>query len=391
MIFFLGTLAWLQARGRNEGVAVSLVIASPDILSTLGWIVGSYGVYLLLLQARYPRRSWGISASLPWLLSTMVIVGVAMMEEITMRRRQGELYESYRQELPLPFLFPVPAFVERLFALPFRVLFRKDRPERRAEVAVVLVLYTVLLIGASSLVYGNGMDRLASAFRSDAAQQEHLADLVQEIRSEPNWRRQSSLTRSLGPMGEMALPSILELLGEEDPSLRVYALETLRDFPSPAAFRALAEASRDNSDDVRWRACQALGALGTPETAEPLLYRLADSVPHIRMTALAAMADLGRKEVIPVAAELAENPGGWNRAGAMNARGALGSLEGLPVVIAGLGDEEPEVRRVAVIALLRIGSPAAGPALEAALDDPDGEVRMYAAEALNRLRRASAP
>ncbi len=389
MIFFLGTLAWLQARARNEGVAVSLVYRISRHPQYLGWIVWSYGVYLLLLQARYPRRSWGISASLPWLLSTMVIVGVAMMEEITMRRRQGELYESYRQTAP--FLFPVPAFVERLLAHPFRVLFRKNRPERRAEVAVVLALYTVLLIGASSLVYGNGMDRLAGAFRSDAAQQEHLADLVQEIRSEPNWRRQSSLTRSLGPMGEMALPSILELLGEEDPSLRVYALETLRDFPSPAAFRALAEASRDNSDDVRWRACQALGALGTPETAEPLLYRLADSVPHIRMTALAAMADLGRKEVIPVAAELAENPGGWNRAGAMNALGALGSLEGLPVVVAGLGDEEPEVRRAAVIALLRIGSPAAGPALEAALDDPDGEVRMYAAEALNRLRRASAP
>ena len=31
--------------------------------------VGRFGFFLLLLQARYPKRSWGISASLPWLVS----------------------------------------------------------------------------------------------------------------------------------------------------------------------------------------------------------------------------------------------------------------------------------------------------------------------------------
>jgi len=115
LIFFLGTLAWLQARARKEGVAVSWVYRISRHPQYLGWILWSYGVYLLLLQARYPRRSWGISASLPWLIATMVIIGVAMLEELSMRRRHGDAYESYRRGAP--FLFPVPAVIERLFAL----------------------------------------------------------------------------------------------------------------------------------------------------------------------------------------------------------------------------------------------------------------------------------
>ena len=200
LIFFLGTLAWLQARARKEGVAKSWVYRISRHPQYLGWIVWTYGLFLLLLQLRYPRRSWGISASLPWLISTMVIIGVAMMEEMNMRKRHGEEYESYRRSAP--FLFPLPSFIERAFALPFRILFRKDRADRRREVAVVLTLYTLLIIGASSLSYGNGWDRLASRFRSDEAQREYLASIVAEIRTEENWRRQSALTRSLGLHGD---------------------------------------------------------------------------------------------------------------------------------------------------------------------------------------------
>ena len=111
----------------------------------LGWIIWSYGVYLLLLQLRYPKRSWGISGNLPWLLSTMVIIGVAMMEELNMRKRHGEAYDAYRKSAP--FLFPVPGFLEGLFALPLRILFKKSQPDRRREVVGVVGLFTLLLIG----------------------------------------------------------------------------------------------------------------------------------------------------------------------------------------------------------------------------------------------------
>jgi protein-S-isoprenylcysteine O-methyltransferase Ste14 len=385
LIFFLGTLAWLSARARKEGVAVSWVYRISRHPQYLGWIIWSYGIFLLLLQARYPRRSWGISASLPWLVSTVVIVGVAMMEELSMRRQHGDEYETYRRSAP--FLFPVPAFVERFFALPLRLLFKKDRPERRREVAAVLALYTALLIGASSLFYGDGMSRLAVALRSDAAQQEHLAGLVLEIREEENWRRRFHLTQSIGRMGESGVAALLELLRDGNVAIRSDAAETLGDFPSEAALSTLAEAVTDPHEDVRWRACEALGAVGSTEAIGPLLPLLEDSVPHIRMAALRSLADLGAEEVIPVATELARSPESWIRGGAVDGLGALGAEEGLPAVLDCAEDEDPAVRQGAVIALLRIGSPLAVSALEQALEDEDRQVRLYAEEALKRLRR----
>jgi len=384
LIFFFGTLAWLQARSRKEGVAVSWVYRISRHPQYLGWIVWSYGVYLLLLQFPYPKRSWGISGSLPWLLSTMVIIGVAMMEEMSMRRRHGETDGSYRRSAP--FLFPVPGFVERLFALPFRILFGTWRPERTREVLAVLGLYTVVLIGASFLFYGNGLDRLAAAVGSDEARQERLAGVVGEIRVEENWRRRSALVRSLGSFGAAGQGVLVELLRDEDPDLREYAAVTLRDFPSEAALEALAVATVDPSEDVRWHATEALGALSLPEATDALLSVLGDPVPHIRYAALRALAARGIAEVIPVAMELTRSDGVRDRAEGVMALGMLGMPEGLPAVTRCVSDEDSWVREEAVIALLRIGSKEAIPALEGALDDENREVRLYAAEALKRLR-----
>jgi len=384
LTFFFGTLAWLQARSREEGVAVSWVYRISRHPQYLGWIVWSYGVYLLLLQLRYPKRSWGISGSLPWLLSTMVIIGVAMMEEMSMQRRHGETYESYRRSAP--FLFPVPEFIERLFALPFRIFFGTWRPERIREVMVVLGFYTMVLTGASFLLYGNGLERIAAAVGSDEAKQERLASVVREIRVEENRRRQSALVGSLGSFGPAGHGFLVELLRDEDPELREYAAVTLRDFPSETAFEGLVVATGDPSEDVRWHATEALGALSGSEVNGPLLSVLGDSVPHIRYAALRSLAARGIAEVMPVAMELTRSDGARDRAEGVMALGMLGMPEGLPAVTRCVSDEHSWVREEAVIAVLRIGSKEAVPALEEALDDENREVRLYAAEVLKRLR-----
>jgi HEAT repeat protein len=302
-----------------------------------------------------------------------------------MRRRHGEEYEAYRRSAP--FLFPVPRFVEKVFALPFRILFRKERAERPREVVTVLALWLFFLMAISALTYEGGWKRMAAALRSEQGREAYLAGVVAEVRQEPNWRRQSDLTRSLGEMGEPGVGSLLELLSDQDAGIRSYAAGTLTAFPSPAAFDALVDALADPDENVRSRAVQALGALGVPEAVEPLVPLLSDSVSHIRLGALGILAELGAEEALPVAEELAWAPEVWIRSRAMDALGALGSPEGLSAAITCLNDEDPQVRRHAVIALLRIGSAEARPALEGVLGDEDREVRTYAAEALKRLPR----
>jgi protein-S-isoprenylcysteine O-methyltransferase Ste14 len=162
LLFFLGTFAWLSARARKQEVANFWVYRISRHPQYLGWILWSYGVYLLLLQRLYPKRSWGMDASLPWLLSTLAIIGVAMMEELNMQKRCGEAYETYRRSAP--FLLPLPRFVRRLFSLPTRLLFKKEAPERKREVVAILCIHAALLIAASALFYAGGLSRTTHLF-----------------------------------------------------------------------------------------------------------------------------------------------------------------------------------------------------------------------------------
>ncbi len=105
LLFFLGTLAWLRNRARKRDVADQLVYRLSRHPQYLGWILWSYGAFLLLLQARYPRRSWGIAADLSWLLATMAIVG-SLQQIMTVTGVRGLI--SYAViSTPLMLLYPL--------------------------------------------------------------------------------------------------------------------------------------------------------------------------------------------------------------------------------------------------------------------------------------------
>jgi protein-S-isoprenylcysteine O-methyltransferase Ste14 len=383
LVFLLGVYAWLTARAEGKGVADSWVYRVSRHPQYLGWILWTYGAYLLLQRVHYPRRSWGIGASLPWLISTMVIIGVALVEELNMKRRYGEAYETYRRSAP--FLFPVPRFVERLFAAPFRLLFAKPQPDRKREVLAVVTLYTVLLMGCSAFFYAGGLrgtlDRLASS-ETRAARME---DLVTQIAEAPDYRRQHRLMMQLVAFGEPAVDPILGLLERRDPDRRVLAAEGLQALRSDRAVPALLAALSEPDENLRYRATEALGAIGSADARPALLPLLEDPAIHVRVQAILHLAALGAEDVVARAPEFLGDSRVWVRICGVTALGALGAERGAPLVAERLGDESPEVRREAVISLLRIGSATARPDLERALGDEDWEVRVYAAEALKRL------
>ena len=128
LIFALGTLAWFYARFQKRDIADFWIYRLSRHPQYLGWIIWSYGLLIHLLRMRYPKRSWGIPSSLPWLISSMVIIGVAMMEELKMRHEWGQKYELYRSRVS--FMLPVPRFVSRIVSAPMRLMIGKEHPER---------------------------------------------------------------------------------------------------------------------------------------------------------------------------------------------------------------------------------------------------------------------
>jgi protein-S-isoprenylcysteine O-methyltransferase Ste14 len=383
LIFLFGVYAWLSARAHGRPVADAWVYRLSRHPQYLGWILWTYGLYLLLQRMHYPRRSWGIGASLPWLISTMVIVAVALVEELHMRRRHGEAYETYRHSAP--FLFPVPRVVTRILSAPFRFLFGKERPDRRREVVAVVGLYAALLIGISAFAYGDGLHNTVARLSPADVREARMQELVTEMGQTPEYRRRYRLMQQLLGFGDPAVEPILGLLEGDDTGLKVLAAEALAQLPAERAVPALCTALSHPDENVRFRSAIALGVVGSARAVPTLLPLLDDSVPHVRLVALNQLAALGSRAVLDRVHEYLDSDEVWTRIGGISALGTLGDEQGIPAIAQQLNDEAEGVRREAVVALLRIGSPSARPTLERAADDDDWEVRVYAAEALKRL------
>jgi len=148
LIFVLGVLAWFYARFQKKGTADFWLYRLSRHPQYLGWILWSYGLMLLAAQRR-DCPPWDVNpgGSLPWLLSTLAIVCVALGEEIKMDRERGEEYEAYRASVPL--MLPRPAFVSALVTAPLRFLLNKERPENRWELLLTFVVYAAILISFS--------------------------------------------------------------------------------------------------------------------------------------------------------------------------------------------------------------------------------------------------
>ncbi len=158
LLFMLGTAAWFAARFRREGTAERWVYRFGRHPQYLGWILWTYGLMTYFIyrgEGSHFKISWGIPDSLPWLVSAIIIAGVALLEEIRMRRERGAEYAAYMAATP--FLVPLPRVVARAAGAPARLVLRKPWPETGRDVAVVLTVYLVLLVGLSWIVRAAGL------------------------------------------------------------------------------------------------------------------------------------------------------------------------------------------------------------------------------------------
>jgi protein-S-isoprenylcysteine O-methyltransferase Ste14 len=388
LLFVLGTLAWFVARQRGKSVADLWIYRLSRHPQYLGWIVWSYGMLLALKRVRYPKRSWGIPASLPWLLSAMVIVGVSLLEERKMRRLSGEAYDAYRSKTS--FLFPLPRFLRRILSAPVRLIFHKTVPERKGEIAGVLIVVTAALM-VSSHVYVRHRQHAqlqvpAGVLESEAGAVDRL---VAAMRSSDSSRGRAGLADALADIGAAAVGPLIGLLDDPDPALRQEAARVLGRVRSPEAVEPLLGRLSDEDPNVQYWAILALGQSRSREAVEPLIAILSSRTRSTSRAAAVALGQIGSPAAVDALMDFMEAPDWWDRAAAVEALGAIGSDAALDTLIARFAGEEVHVRRSIVVALIKSGSERARGTLEAGLGDKDQDVRLYAAEALKRLDTGS--
>lgn len=94
---------------------------------------------LLASQAPVPLRGENPGASVAWLIFSLVIICVALGEELRMSRERGGEYAGYRGSAPS--MFPVPKLVCVVVTALMRLLLKKDPRETKQVLLMLFVVY----------------------------------------------------------------------------------------------------------------------------------------------------------------------------------------------------------------------------------------------------------
>jgi len=128
-LFVWGVFVWFQSRFGNKGVATRWIYKLSRHPQYLGWIIWSYGIMIFSSTENNMKKTWVDSTSFPWLIASMIIVAICMLEELSMRNKYGEEYDSYREKTP--FLLPLPKWTNSIIAFPAKLFTTSNFPETR--------------------------------------------------------------------------------------------------------------------------------------------------------------------------------------------------------------------------------------------------------------------
>lgn len=157
LIFCVGTFTWFYGKIEKRKIFDFWIYKYSRHPQYLGFILWSYGVMLLTALAPVPFGGYQPEPSLPWLVSALLIICVALTEEITMIKQADEGYLAYRRSAP--FMIPLPQFISRIFQAPNRILLNKDFPESGREVLYTFIIYCTILILLSVIIMITGSTR----------------------------------------------------------------------------------------------------------------------------------------------------------------------------------------------------------------------------------------
>jgi len=143
-IFVLGTITWFYGKVQKRKTVDFWIYRYSRHPQYLGFIIWSYGVMLFAAQQPVPMGGSNPGASLPWLLTSLVVICIALAEENRMRKEDSQRYLQYAASAP--FMFRIPKFVSSVITLPIRLLLKKDRPETGKELLATFAVYATLLI-----------------------------------------------------------------------------------------------------------------------------------------------------------------------------------------------------------------------------------------------------
>ena len=184
-----------------------------------------------------------------------------------------------------------------------------------------------------------------------------------------------------------ALNALMTLAKDAHPYTRAFAVKGLAALKDRAAIPVLMPLLSSGDRPVLIEAIRALGRIGDPASADPLLKIVQDAstAPHVRLEAVSALGGVHATAAADVLLDLLADPNPSIRAAALQSTAAL-DPEIFITVLSGLDPDPNWSVRAALGALLGTLTPGIGlPRLTAMLDDSDQRVIPSVLSSLARL------
>jgi HEAT repeat protein len=238
--------------------------------------------------------------------------------------------------------------------------------------------------------------RMAAAVLLGMAPGPETVDMIVAGMPEATEQEQELFARVLAELPDESLPLLFPKLQHPGPVVRFRVAQVLGQRRCRAAVPGLLGLLADETGHVRAAAATALGAIGDPAAAAPLLALLGDSFEDVREVGREAIVHLGAhspetRELVLVLLEphlaAAEEE---LAASVIRIVGRLGARQLSGRLGAALRDDRGDVRRAAAEALGMIGGPEAVQALRFALTDEDVSVRREVVLRLGQTRDPAA-
>lgn len=391
-IFVISVFIWFQTRYEKRKVAKGWLYRISRHPQYLGWIIWSYGLMLYGPTLNNMKRSWGWTGSLAWLLSTLVIIGICMLEEVKMQELAGDDYDSYRKRTP--FMFPIPEFLRKVFKAPARLIVRSGRPVRGSQIAGIVGVYALLFMSLSLFwvdfekKQGNN-NQIALAENGISAEGDIRA-LLKTINttterrdlSEPIWK----LTEYRDEGGE----ALMELSKNSNPHIREFSMQGLAMMNYRLAIPLLVTALDDSIGYVARQAARSLATMKAIEAEERLLFYLKNPTRYLnKRVTLTALISIGSDSIRNEVYELMNSDLWYEQSAAMSYSLQLDGEAAWPAIYDLLKDPDQNTRRDAVKLILEHLPKNAVPYLETVIEDEIWEVRFYAKQAVKQINQST--
>ena len=164
----------------------------------------------------------------------------------------------------------------------------------------------------------------------------------------------------------------------------ILALERIAN-SDPDALQAIKDMMNDPSEDVRWLSVDTMADLDRKESIPLLMGMLDDSSEKVRREAINSLGRLGAADAGPQIASFLEAENSETRARAADALGRVKFAGAETALLASLADKDSEVRSQAISSLGEIGAKNAVPVLRKIYNENPGDQRYRLISSLKSL------